>query len=394
MRHYLFKSQKNISSEIDPITTKMIKGCFIKQQVSGIFQFTNLGLRLLNNIEKIIRKYIDELAQEVKIPILQDKDTWKETQRDEVYADTMFSLKDRKKREFCLAPTSEEYCVKLIEHYIESYKQLPIVVYQIGEKYRDELRCRFGLARSKQFIMKDAYSFSCSEQQTNEIYKNFYNAYCRIFKDLGFNAITSKSYPSEIGGKFAHEFLLESQLGEDKVSKFRQATEINSLNDLIDHEDSTKNVIEIGEIFYLDTKYSEALKAKFTDESGKEKPFIMGCYGIGVTRIMAVLFECNKFFVRKLAPFKIHIIAINLSVAEKLYENISDITILDDRDKSFGEKLIDAELMMSPVRIIVGNKIEIIDLELNRKESFESIEDSLKFLKDDLKILQFNSKKD
>jgi prolyl-tRNA synthetase len=373
MRNYLFKSKKTIASDIDPVTARMMKGCFIKQQVAGVFQFTNLGLRLLRNVETVIRKYMDEVAQEVRIPILQDKDTWKETERDKIYSDTMLSLKDRKGREFCLAPTSEEYCVKLVEHYIESYKQLPTVVYQIGEKYRDELRCRFGLARSKQFVMKDAYSFACCEDHANEIYRNFYNIYCKIFREFGFETLSACSQPSEIGGRFAHEFLVKSQLGEDTTSQFREATEIESLEQLVDREQDAVNVI--------DTK---VLKSHFTDESGKEKPFIMGCYGIGVSRIIALLFEKNKFFRENLAPFKVHIIVVNLSShikqAEEIYKNIKN-SLLDDRDKSLSEKISDAELIMSPIRVIVGSKIEIHDLSREKTSKFDIIKDALDFLK-------------
>ena len=380
MRNYLFKTQKTIASDIDPITSLMIKGAFIKQQVAGVFQFTNLGLRLLNNIEKIIRKHIDTIAQEVRIPILQDKDTWKETGRDIAYAETMFSFKDRKEREFCLAPTSEEYCVKLVENFIESYKQLPITVYQIGEKYRDELRCRFGLVRSKQFIMKDAYSFAANEKQATEIYVNFYNLYCNIFKELGLDVITSQSDPGEIGGNFAHEFLVESSLGEEKVKNCRKANPIENIEQLKDNECEEKQAMEIGEIFYLDKKYSSVLKAGFMNEEKVKQNFIMGCYGIGVSRILAVLFEKHKFFPKHFAPFKIYIVSIEEKKANLLYKNFKQVSLLDNRDKSFGEKMTDAELIRSPIRVVVGKSFEIEDFSSRSKAIVDSLEEAIKIL--------------
>jgi prolyl-tRNA synthetase len=382
---YLFKTNKNESS-LDNATDRLIRGCFIQKECAGIFRFTNLGLKMVEKIKHVIRSELDNIGcLEVALPILQDINLWKKSGRDHAYGPERFSLKDRKDATMVLAPTAEESCTELISSIVSSYRQLPITVYQMIEKYRDEMRPRFGLVRSRQFIMKDAYSFAKDDEQATQIYVDIYNAYCRIFKNLGLNACAVTADTGEIGGKFSHEFVvLNDQIGETDLyydhlynSEIHSVEEFNKITASFDNKSlsNCKKSLELGHIFYLGDVYSKAMKAMFTDTDGLLKPFIMGCYGIGVTRILACLAETKAFFPEHLSPFKYHLIGINQEKSEEFYKishNKLDI-LYDDRDQSTGTKFNDADIIGIPNRIIIGNNIEFKNMTTGVVETFHDM---------------------
>ena len=529
---------KETPSDLDNISAKyMVRSGMIRKLGSGLFEILPLGLKTLMNVINIIREEMNSIdGQEVKLPLILPKELWIETGRWNVYGKELFRLKDRKNAEFCLAPTAEEAITDLARSFIKSYKQLPIMLYQFGIKFRDEIRPRFGVMRAREFLMKDAYSFHTNEADLEIYYKKVYEAYERICKRCGFKYRVVEAASGAIGGNFSHEFMVLADTGEEEiawcncgygansekaecldmvyeksneikqdmqvidtpnvgtiedVSKFLNSSvqrfiktiiyiadkkpiavlvrgdfEINEikLQSLIGCEElelasqeiveevtgakvgfagpinlrkqvkiyadysvinvvngivganktdaHIKNVnynkdykadviadlrkvvhgdicprckkeklqfsrgIEIGHIFKLGTKYSKSMKATYLDASGKENFMVMGCYGIGVTRILAATIEQSYdengiIWPVAIAPFKVSIIPVDFKdektkeVAEKIYKQLKDLRIdvlLDDRDERVGIKFKDADLIGIPFRITISRKTLVDDV--------------------------------
>ena len=529
---------KETPSDLDNISAKyMVRSGMIRKLGSGLFEILPLGIKTLMNVINIIREEMNSIdGQEVKLPLILPKELWIETGRWNVYGKELFRLKDRKNAEFCLAPTAEEAITDLARSFIKSYKQLPIMLYQFGIKFRDEIRPRFGVMRAREFLMKDAYSFHTSEVDLEIYYKKVYEAYERICKRCGFKYRVVEAASGAIGGNFSHEFMVLADTGEEEiawcncgygansekvecldmvyeksneikqdmqvidtpnvgtiedVSKFLNSSvqrfiktiiyiadkkpiavlvrgdfEINEikLQSLIGCEElelanqeiveevtgakvgfagpinlkkqvkiyadysvinvvngivganktdtHIKNVnynkdyianviadlrkvvhgdicprckkeklqfsrgIEIGHIFKLGTKYSKSMKATYLDASGKENFMVMGCYGIGVTRILAATIEQSYdengiIWPVAIAPFKVSIIPVDFKdektkyVAEKIYKQLKDLRIdvlLDDRDERVGIKFKDADLIGIPFRITISRKTLVDDV--------------------------------
>ena len=529
---------KETPSDLDNISAKyMVRSGMIRKLGSGLFEILPLGLKTLMNVINVIREEMNSIdGQEVKLPLILPKELWIETGRWNVYGKELFRLKDRKNAEFCLAPTAEEAITDLTRSFIKSYKQLPIMLYQFGIKFRDEIRPRFGVMRAREFLMKDAYSFHTSEADLEIYYKKVYEAYERICKRCGFKYRVVEAASGAIGGKFSHEFMVLADTGEEEiawcncgygansekaecldmvyeksneikqdmqvidtpnvgtiedVSKFLNSSvqkfiktiiyiadkkpiavlvrgdfEINEikLQSLIGCEElelasqeiveevtgakvgfagpinlrkqvkiyadysvikvvngivganktdaHIKNVnynkdynadvvadlrkvvhgdicprckkeklqfsrgIEIGHVFKLGTKYSKSMKATFLDASGKENFMVMGCYGIGVTRILAATIEQSYdengiIWPVAIAPFKVSIIPVDFKdektkkVTEKIYKQLKDLRIdvlLDDRDERVGVKFKDADLIGIPFRITISKKTLVDDV--------------------------------
>ena len=529
---------KETPSDLDNISAKyMVRSGMIRKLGSGLFEILPLGLKTLMNVINVIREEMNSIdGQEVKLPLILPKELWIETGRWNVYGKELFRLKDRKNAEFCLAPTAEEAITDLARSFIKSYKQLPIMLYQFGIKFRDEIRPRFGVMRAREFLMKDAYSFHTSEVDLEIYYKKVYEAYERICKRCGFKYRVVEAASGAIGGNFSHEFMVLADTGEEEiawcncgygansekaecldivyeksneikqdmqvidtpnvgtiedVSKFLNSSvqrfiktiiyiadkkpiavlvrgdfEINEikLQSLIGCEElelasqeiveevtgakvgfagpinlrkqvkiyadysvikvvngivganktdaHIKNVnynkdykadviadlrkvvhgdicprckkeklqfsrgIEIGHIFKLGTKYSKSMKATYLDASGKENFMVMGCYGIGVTRILAATIEQSYdengiIWPVAIAPFKVSIIPVDFKdektkeVAEKIYKQLKDLRIdvlLDDRDDRVGIKFKDADLIGIPFRITISRKTLVDDV--------------------------------
>ncbi len=507
----------------------MMRAGMIRKAAGGVYTYLPLAWRVLRKIEQIIREEMDAAGgQEIAMPIMQPSELWKETGRWAVYGEEMFRLKDRHDREFCLGPTHEEMVTSLVRDEVRSYKQLPLMLYQIQNKYRDEIRPRFGLMRGREFIMKDLYSFDKDEEGLNLSYKKMYDAYTKIFTRCGLEFRPVEADNGAIGGGHSHEFTVLADAGESNiaycsscdyaasdekaeltvikapeeeqlplekvatpdaktielvadylqvpVAKTIKAVAFQTEKDELiltfvrgDHEvndvkvinavgaidlhmadesaitaaggvagfmspigikkgtkivvDSTvmemynavaganevdvhyKNVnpkrdfgevivtdirmiqegdacprcgkpvkmtrgIEAGQVFTLGTKYSEALHATFLDENGKEKPLIMGCYGIGVSRTMAAAIEQNNdeygiIWPRAIAPYEVLVVPVNaktpeqLALAEEIYTELQQAgadVLLDDRKERAGVKFKDADLIGYPLRVTIGPK--------------------------------------
>jgi len=331
----------------------LLRAGFIRRVAAGIYTFLPLGIRVLNKVANIVREEMNRAgAQEVFMPVLQPKELWQETGRWDIYGKELFRIQDRHEREFCLGPTHEEVITDLVRKTINSYRQLPVNLYQIQTKFRDEIRPRFGLMRGREFMMKDAYSFHANEEDLEKEYRNMFNTYCRIFERMGLNYRVVEADSGLIGGGFSQEFMLVAENGEEEL------------------EDGARG-IEVGHIFNLGTKYSESMKCVYLDENNKEKPMVMGCYGIGVGRTAQAAIEQNHdkdgiIWPLAIAPYQVVIVPINaeeqeqMQVAEKIYssckECFDDNVLLDDRKGRLGARLKDIDLIGIPIKVIIGPK--------------------------------------
>lgn len=526
----------------------LLRGGFMRQNTSGVYSYLPLGQKVLKNIEAIIREELEEIeAVEVLMPALQQSELWQESGRWQTYGPELFRMKDRHNREFALGPTHEEVITALVRDDVKSYKQLPLTMYQIQTKFRDEQRPRFGLLRGREFIMKDAYSFHATEESLDEKYEEMKQAYKNIFTRLGLDFRAVIADAGSIGGSGTHEFMAISEIGEDtiaysdagnfaaniemaevcnnyeksdealqeiekiatpdkrtieEVAEFLNVDATQCIKTLIfnvddellvvlsrgDHEINDiklKNVldatsvefaheqdvftllscdvgsigpvklpvgvkviadhavaaivngvaganedgyhfinvnperdfavdqyadlrfiqegdttpsgegvvkfakgIELGHIFKLGTTYSEPMQGTFLDENGRAKPYVMGCYGIGVSRIMAAVAEQfndenGLKWPTNLAPFQIHLVPVNLKdeaqqeVTENLYKLLQSYrfdVLYDDRSVRAGVKFADADLIGLPVRITVGKKASEGIVEVKYRETGESAE--------------------
>lgn len=527
----LIPTLKEAPSDADIISAKlMIRSGMIRKVASGLYEFLPLGLKALRKVEKIIREEMNTAGgQEVVLPLLFPKDLWMETGRWNVYGKELFRLKDRKDTEFCLAPTAEEGITDLVRKDVKSYKQLPLMLYQFGTKFRDEIRPRFGIMRAREFLMKDAYSFHTDDADLEKYYKTMFDAYTNICIRCGFKFRAVEAAAGAIGGSFSHEFMVLADTGEEEIAwcscgygantekaecfecektdsskplameeiktpnmksveevaeylkedpkKFiktmlyvsdgtpvivliRGDFEVNEVKlqayldsvelTLADEETiekitgaplgfagpvnlkekvkiladlSVKNIvngvtgankkdyhlknvnperdfkydditdlrkilkgdtcprckkdkvdfsrgIEIGHAFKLGTKYSKSMNAAYLDANGKENLMVMGCYGIGVTRILAATIEQSHdengiIWPDNMAPFEVVIIPVNFEdiktkeVTENIYKELSSKgldVLIDDRDERAGFKFKDADLIGIPYRITIGEK--------------------------------------
>lgn len=554
MSKMLISTLREVPAEAEVESHKlMLRAGLMRKMAAGVYNYMPLGLRVVKKVEEIIREEMNEAgAQEFLGSALIPSELWKESGRWDVYGPELFRLKDRSEREFCLGPTHEEVFTDIARNEIKSYKQLPLNLYQIQTKYRDEMRPRFGVMRSREFIMKDAYSFDKDEAGLDEAYNKMHYAYVNIFTRCGLDAKCVEADSGAIGGSNSAEFMIKSEVGEDdvvfcsvcdyaaniekatstpeleekseakKLAKIetpnsrtieelvtffncseknfaktlifkvdgrvvavmvrgdRQVNETkvkNALGGAVEFEMADEEVVrsatgaavgfagpigikvdellvdievanmynfvvganetgyhiinvnygrdfegkvgdyrniaegekcphcgakiaisrgtEVGHIFKLGTKYSEAMKAMFIDENGESKPFVMGCYGIGVTRTVAAIIEQNNdengiVWPMAVAPYHIVIIPVNIKdeeqmrVAEELYSKLKKLGIdvlMDDRNERAGVKFKDADLLGIPMRVTVGKKINEgqVEFKLRREEEIQviNIEDVL-----------------
>lgn len=538
-------TMRDVPAEAEALSHQLLlKAGLIKQSTSGIYSYLPLASRVLNNISKIIREEMERIdAVEILMPALQQAELWEESGRWGAYGPELMRLKDRNGREFALGPTHEEVVTSIVRDELKSYKQLPLTLFQIQSKFRDEKRPRFGLLRGREFIMKDAYSFHADEASLDDTYQDMYNAYGRIFKRVGINARPVVADSGAIGGNHTHEFMALSEIGEDTIvysehsdyaaniekaevayypnekhtevaplekvetPNVKTAQELadflnrpldeivktmifkidgefimflirghHELNDVkvkayfgTDHvematEDEIINLlsaspgslgpihdkeikiyadnfvkdlnnlvvganengyhyvnanigrdfnvdeygdfrfilegeplsdgsgdakfaegIEVGQVFKLGTKYSEAMNATFLDNQGKAKPLIMGCYGIGVSRTLSAIVEQNNdengiIWPKSVTPFDLHLITINpkkdeqLELGNRLYETLQQQydVLYDDRKDRAGVKFNDADLIGLPIRIVVGKNASDGIVEVKVRQTGES----------------------
>lgn len=369
----------------------LLRAGFMRQLIAGVYSYLPLGLKVLNNIKKIIRQELDSCgASELLLPALQPQELWMKSGRDKDMGEVLIRFVDRKGRNLCLGPTHEEVITDLVKNQISSYKQLPLILYQIQTKYRDEIRPRFGVVRATEFVMKDAYSFDKDEVGLDKNYKAMHKAYERIFKRCGLKILTTEADPGVMGGKVSVEFMVPARNGEDMVwvcpkCKLTRAFDEKKENKCPKCNAKLEkiNSIEVGHIFKLGTKYSDVLGANFLDAKGKLKPIIMGCYGIGVSRLIAAIIEQNYdkdgiIWPEEISPYKVVILPLDVTdkkivrVAEDIYKQFLQYgidTLLDDRDERAGSKFKDADLTGIMLQIIIGKeslKKNTVELKIRR----------------------------
>lgn len=350
---------------------------YIHKELAGVYDYLPLGLRVLEKIKTIVREELDAIGcQEVMLTTLQNPELWQKTDRWDIKKmDIWFKTQLAAGGELGLAPTHEEPITELMKTYIKSYKDLPIAAYQIQTKFRNELRAKSGILRGREFIMKDAYSFAANQTQHDEFYHQAELAYKRIYERFGLGDCTFQTFASGgVFAKYSHEFQTILDIGEDTIYyNDDKSVVLNEevLNDEVLQELGVKHeelkstrAAEVGNIFTLKTKYSAPLGLEFMDEDGQNKPVLMGCYGIGISRNMGVIAEKyadDKGLVwpESVAPFKYYLIGIGdkgIAKAEELYQIAPDDILYDDRDLRPGEKFADAELMGIPYRIVIGER--------------------------------------
>lgn len=355
----------------------LIRAGFVHKELAGVYDYLPLGLMVLEKIKNIIREELNAIgAQELQLTALQNPEPWQKTDRwSDQQVDIWFKTTLSAGGELGLAPTHEEPITNLMKTYISSYKDLPIYAYQFQTKFRNELRAKSGIMRTREFLMKDLYSFSPDEETHNRFYHEVEKAYGRIFDRVGLGNSTYETFASGgIFAKFSHEFQTILPVGEDKVYFNKDKSVVLNeevllpevLNDFkLKPEDlKSANAAEVGNIFTLRFKYSEPLGLKFTDQNNTEQTVFMGCYGIGVSRVMGVIAEKfldNKGLVwpENVAPFKYHLIAIGeqgTKVADELYEKNPNLYLYDDRNARPGSKFADADLMGMPYRLVISDK--------------------------------------
>lgn len=359
----------------------LIRAGFIYKEMAGVYAYLPLGKRVLDKIIQIVREEMNAAGgQELSLTALQQKETWEASGRwDDQVMDVWFKTNLASGTELGLAPTHEEPLTRLMKTYISSYKDLPVYPYQFQIKFRKELRSKSGLMRGREFWMKDLYSFSRNEAEHQKYYDVMSDAYVKVFERLGLGDRTYKTFAS--GGSFAkysHEFQTLSDAGEDKIyvsesKKIAINEEVYTdevladlgliKGDLVEHK-----AIEVGNIFTLGTKFSDALNLRYTDEGGEQKAVFMGSYGIGPSRLMGVvaeLFADDKGLVwpENVAPFKVYLVSIGekgIEQADGLYDELTKMgveVLYDDRDERPGSKFADAELMGIPYRVTASDRL-------------------------------------
>ena len=390
LSQYPLKTYKDTPAEAELTSHRlMLRSGLIKKLASGLFTWMPLGLKVLKKIENIVRKEMDATgALEILMPAIQPSNLWEETGRWDEYGNLLLKMSDRHDRLFCFGPTHEEVITDIVRSEVNTYKQLPVNFYQIQTKFRDEIRPRFGVMRAREFLMKDSYSFHLDQSSLDEEYKKIGHAYDNIFMQLGLNYRKVRADSGEIGGSTSHEYHVLAESGEDKIG-------------YCDEEDFAANVetikgetapgggelsfargIEVGHIFQLGDKYSKSMKCSVLDNTGKSVHLMMGCYGIGISRIVAASIEQNHdksgiIWPKEIAPFEIIIIAITkkddetvLLKSNQIYNDFIKLgyeVALDDRSERAGVKFAEAELIGIPFQIIVSerglknNTIEMVE---------------------------------
>lgn len=372
----------------------LIRGGYIHKEMAGVYSYLPLGLRVFKNIEQIIREEMNAIGgQEITMTALQAPKAWQDSGRwsDEAI-DVWFKTTLKDGGELGLAPTHEEPITAMMQEYVQSYKDLPRYVYQFQTKFRNELRAKSGVMRTREFVMKDLYSFDRTEEEFKVFYEKCAAAYMRIFTRVGLGETTFRTFAS--GGsfsKFSDEFQTVTEAGEDVIYINREkGIAVNKevyVDDVLAELGLTKadleeaKSIEVGNIFPLGTRFSQALGLKYKNEAGEEVPVVMGSYGIGPARLMGTVVEVLSdakgiVWPKEVAPFAVHLISITggnadiIAEADRLYDLLREHNIevlYDDRDARAGEKFADSDLIGIPTRMIISEKtmaqggVEVVD---------------------------------
>ncbi len=382
----------------------MLRAGMIRQEAAGIYAWLPLGLKVLKKIEQVVREEMNRAgAVEILMPTIQLADLWKESGRYDDYGDEMLRIIDRGDRELLFGPTAEEVVTDIFRGYVKSYKDLPLNLYNIQWKFRDERRPRFGVMRGREFLMKDAYSFDVDEAAARKSYNRMFLAYLNVYARLGLKAIPVKADPGPIGGDMSHEFMILADTGESQVFAHRDLVEMGAPGPDIDwfgdlepevgrrtslyaasdemHDEArfaampedkrmTARGIEVGHIFYFGDKYSKPMKALVTGPDGKDQPAQMGSYGVGVSRLAAAIIEASHdeagiIWPSVVAPFGAAVLNLRVGdagcdeVSEKAYAALTAAGVdplYDDRDDRPGAKFAACDLVGIPWQLIAGPK--------------------------------------
>ena len=385
---YLLATVKETPADAEVISHRlMLRAGLVRQLASGLYTWLPLGHRVLRKVGRIIRQEMDRSgAMEVSMPVVQNAELWQKSGRWYDMGPELLRFQDRHQRDFCLGPTHEEVITELMNREITSYKQLPCTVYQIQTKFRDERRPRFGVMRAREFLMKDAYSFHLHQQCLQQTYDLMYQTYCAIFNRLGLEYRAVEADSGDIGGSMSHEFHVLADSGEDQIvfsdsSDYAANIEMTTGRQVQEGDPSPdgqgrlviRRGIEVGHIFQLGTKYSQAMNATVLNQQGKAVVMTMGCYGIGVSRVVAACIEQNHdrrgiVWPDHIAPFDLLIVQLDghkspqaVDCAQWLYHQARQWgmeVLLDDRDQktSPGVKLAESELLGIPHRIVVSSR--------------------------------------
>jgi len=388
----------------------LTKAGFIDQLASGIYTLLPLGKRVLTKIENIIRQEMEKIgAQEIEMPLLHPKILWEKTQRwDSV--DVLFKTKSQYHQEYALAPTHEETVTPLVKKFLKSGKDLPIALYHITKKFRDEPRPKSGILRGREFGMKDLYSFHKDKDDLHQYYRKVIDAYLNVFHRCGLKEIKiTEASGGSFTKKFSHEFNVLTNAGEVDLiycpsCSFAQNEEIatKKQNDPCPKCQTPLKkgkAIEVGNIFDLETRFSQAFDLKFIDDDGQEKYVVMGCYGIGTTRLIGAIVEVYHdekgiIWPEEVSPYQVHLVGLNLNerkIKERCYNYYQRLTkegievLFDDRENvSSGEKLVDADLIGIPYRLVVSKKTKE-NVEVKKREETQSkivsLEEAIKLFK-------------
>ena len=409
LSNYPLKTFKDAPSDAELVSHQlMLRAGLIKRLASGLFTWMPFGLKVLRKIEQTVRQEMDKSgAFEVLMPTIQPSELWEETGRWADYGDLLLKIHDRHERLFCYGPTHEEIITDILRKEIKSYKQLPVNFYQTQTKFRDEIRPRFGVMRAREFLMKDAYSFHLDQPSLESEYEKMAHTYENIFNQLDLDYRKVEATSGEIGGSVSHEFHVLAESGEDEIAFCDEenfAANIEAIEDKKTPnggELSYAKGIEVGHIFQLGDKYSKSMGLEVLDSKGDRVKPLMGCYGIGISRIVAASIEQNHdekgiIWPSSISPFDILIIVINdknetktMDQALKIYNELHDSgieTLIDDRDVRAGVKFADADLIGIPTKVIVSkraienNKLEITSRRTGEKTEVE-INEAVNFLR-------------
>jgi prolyl-tRNA synthetase len=381
--HLFTKTRKSApKDEVAKNAQLLIRAGYIHKEMAGAYSYLPLGRRVLMNIEAIVREEMNKIGgQEIRMATLHPSEPWKQTGAwDSV--DVLFKIMSRTEKEYTIGQSEEEIVTPIAQEYTHSYKELPVAIYQIGQKYRDELRAKSGILRGREFTMKDMYSFHETQEDFDRFYAAAKDAYLKVYKRCGLDAKATEASGGNFTTKLSYEFMVLTDAGEDDILYCNSCSycvnvEVSSQKegDICSRCDK-KGVMqratasEVGNIFDLGTKYAKDFSFTFKDREGKEQYPIMGCFGIGITRLMGVIVEAisdEKGIVwpESVTPFPVHLIAITggnadlVKEADRIYEMLLENGIealYDDRDARAGEKFADADLIGIPTRLVVSEK--------------------------------------
>jgi prolyl-tRNA synthetase len=425
LSRYFLPILKETPKEAEIVSHRLaLRTGLVRQESAGIYAWLPLGLRVLNKISNIIREEQDRSgAIELLMPTMQSADLWRESGRYDAYGEEMLRIKDRNKREMLFGPTNEEMITEIFRAYTRSYKSLPLNLYHLQWKFRDERRPRFGTMRSREFLMKDAYSFDLDQAGATHAYNRMFVAYLRTFERMGLKSIPMRADTGPIGGNLSHEFIILAATGESQVFCHKDYLDFpvpGADTNFDSHEDlagivakwtslyaATEDMheapafeavpeasrvsargIEVGHIFYFGTKYSEPMKAYVAGPDGKDVPVHMGSYGIGPTRLVPAIIEASHdeagiIWPDAVAPFDVAIL--NLKPGDSATDRVSGelelalqtrglSALIDDTDERPGAKFATADLIGLPWQIIVGPKgLAEGKVELKRRATGERI---------------------